>query len=305
MSTTPVTDPSPEVLGDKDACLAAAFQMLCERMGQLEETTEHWLRRERKKECSLDGLLDSHLLGLNRDVELWRDYTTPSSPPATPTNECWRAFTPSKRSINEAWQTVNIAMPHLTTLANLDHHDTRCVKTMEAMARLGLPGKQLHNGDGPFQCVDVGLESDFTCLEDAVSEEIVTAAVQSELADFNTVAYSSHSGKPSLFLESCVPLSPESWIHLASRLFDSCGVRAGTLQVSALREEVMRIIVPYHKSMQAAPHKTDLFMAKSKAIFDALNSQKGSYHIEQSLRESIFVDFDKMYAIFQAFEFGF
>ena len=46
-------------------------------------------------------------------------------------------------------------------------------------------------------------------------------------------------------------------------------------------------------------------MAKSKAIFDALNSQKGSYHMEQSLRESIFVDFDKLYAIFQVFEFGF
>ena len=221
MSTTPVTDPSPEVLGDKDACLAAAFQMLCERMGKLEETTEHWLRRERMKECSLDGVLDSHLLGLNRDVELWRDYTTPSSPPASPINECWRDYTPSTtpplRSINEAWQTVNIAMPHLTTLANLDQHDTQRVKTLEAMARLGLPGKQLHNGDVPLQCADVGLESDFIYLADAVSEEIVTAAVQSEPADLHTVAYSSHSGKHCSWRAVWpIPPSPGSTSHPAS-----------------------------------------------------------------------------------------
>ena len=308
MSTTPVTEASPEVFEEREACLAAIFQMLCERMGKLEETTEHWLRRERTKECSLDGILDSRLLGLNRIVELWRDYTTPISPPSSPTNECWRDYAPSTtpplRSINEAWRTVNIAMPHLTTLANLDQNETRRVKTLEAMARLGLPGKQLDNGDVPLQSADVGLESDFIYLADAVSEEIVRAAVQSEAADLNTVAYSSHGGKPSLFLESSVGYSPESWIHLASRLFDSCGVRGGTLKVSALREEVMRIIVPYHRSRSAAPHKSDPLMAKSKAIFDGLNYQKGSYDMEESLRESMFVDFHKMYASFQVLEFG-
>ncbi|CAL8460935.1 g466 [Coccomyxa elongata] len=49
MHTAPVTDPSPEIFThiftQRDAGLAVAFQMLCERMTRLEEIAEHWLRR--------------------------------------------------------------------------------------------------------------------------------------------------------------------------------------------------------------------------------------------------------------------
>jgi hypothetical protein len=50
MHTTPVTETCPEVLADRDAGMVAAFEMLCERMGRLEEIAEHWLRRKREKE---------------------------------------------------------------------------------------------------------------------------------------------------------------------------------------------------------------------------------------------------------------
>ena len=49
MHVTPVIQPSPEILPERDAGLAAAFEMLCERMGRLEEMAEHWLRRKREK----------------------------------------------------------------------------------------------------------------------------------------------------------------------------------------------------------------------------------------------------------------
>ena len=58
MSTTPV-EASPEILADRDTALSAAFQMLCERTGKLEEIAEHWLRRERANEWRLNGRVDT------------------------------------------------------------------------------------------------------------------------------------------------------------------------------------------------------------------------------------------------------
>ena len=212
MHTTPVTQTSPKVLVDKDAALAAAFQMLCERMGKLEETAEHWLRRKREMEWWRDGILDSQLLGLDRDVELCRDFPRPTCAPPRP--------------LKEQWKFVNITMSDLTTPANLDMNETRRVKTLEAMARLGLQGRLLRRGKTPLQCADVGLESDFIYLADAVPEEMVRAAVERE-PGLTLVGYATHEVQPSLFLENSVPESPESWIRLASRLFNSCGIAAG------------------------------------------------------------------------------
>jgi len=286
MDTNPVTETSPEVLVDKDAALAAAFQMLCERLGKLEETAEHWLRRKREKEWWRDGILDSQLLGLDRDVELWRDFPRPTCAPPRP--------------LKEYWKFVNISMSDLTTPANLDMNETRRMKTLEAMARLGLQGRQLRKEKLPIKCADVGLDSDFIYLADTVSEEMLRAAVERE-PGLTLVGYATHEVQPSLFLENSVPESPESWIRLASRLFDSCGIAAGALRVYALRSDVMRIIVPYHRSRSAAPNKSAPLLAKSKACFDTLNRLKGSQMVEQILRESEFVDFDKIFGLFQSF----
>ena len=43
MHTSTGKDP---VLADKDAKLVAAFEMLCERMGKLEDMAEHWVASE-------------------------------------------------------------------------------------------------------------------------------------------------------------------------------------------------------------------------------------------------------------------
>ena len=53
MHTSPVTQVHPEVLADRDIGLVAAFEMLCERMGKLEEIAEHWLRRKREKSLQI------------------------------------------------------------------------------------------------------------------------------------------------------------------------------------------------------------------------------------------------------------
>ncbi|CAL8460934.1 g465 [Coccomyxa elongata] len=165
MHTTPVTHPPPEVLADRDAGLVAAFEMLCERMGKLEEIAEHWLRREREKKMQ-DGKLDSQLWGLDREVELWRDFPRPTCAPPRP--------------LKEYWKFVNISMSDLTTPANLDMSETRRMKTLEAMARLGLQGRQLRRGKVRIKCEDVGLDSDFIYLADAVSEEMLRAALERE-----------------------------------------------------------------------------------------------------------------------------
>ena len=269
---------------DKDAGLAAAFQMLCERMGKLEETAEHWLRRKKEKEWTQEGKLDSQLLGLDRDVELWRDFPRPTCAPPRP--------------LKEYGKFVNISMSDLTTPANLDMSETRRMKTLEAMARLGLQGRQLRKGKVQIKCEDVGLDSDFIYLADAVSEEMLRAALERE-PGLTLLGYAIHEVQPSLFLENSVAGSPESWIRLASRLFHSCEIAAGTLRVYALRSDVMRIIVPYHRSISAAPNKSAPLLAKSKACFDALNRLKGSQMMEQILRDSEFVDFDKMFGVFQ------
>ena len=49
-----LTQAPPKVLTDRDAGLVAAFEMLCERMGKLEEIAEHWLCRPGRQ--STDGL---------------------------------------------------------------------------------------------------------------------------------------------------------------------------------------------------------------------------------------------------------
>ena len=87
MHTSPVTEASPDVLVDRDAGLVAPFHMLCERIEKLEETTEHWLRREREKEWMHDGQVDSQLLGLPLQVQLRRSGTWP----VRPLDPLWRA----------------------------------------------------------------------------------------------------------------------------------------------------------------------------------------------------------------------
>ncbi|CAL8460947.1 g478 [Coccomyxa elongata] len=251
-------------------------------MGKVEETTEHWLRREREKEWMSDGKLDSQLLGLDRDVELWRDSLTCAP----------------RRVTKETWRTVSLSMSDLTKYpANLDMNETdmnetRRVKTLEAMARLGLQGRQLYRGHAPVLCTDVGLDSDFEYLVDAVPEEMLKAAAENE-DGLTTIAYASPDD-PALFLETDRAKLPQYWVDLGSRLFDSCGIAAGALQVSPLSSDVMRIVVPYHRSRRAAPHKGDSLLTKSKAFFADLCRYKGREKMEKILEDSDFVDADKI-----------
>ena len=289
MHASPITQASPELLPDRDAGLLAAFEMLCKHLAKMEEMTELWLRREREREWMRDGELDSQLLGLDRDVEVWRDY-----PPSC------------RRVTRETWRTVNISMSNLTQSAvwhlNETHrNETWRLKTLEAMARLGLPpGTQLLRvPDLPFNCKDVGLDSDFECLAHAMSEEMLRTAVENE-EGLTRIAYASPDDlyaspnhlNPSLFLETAEAKSPLYWIQLGSRLFDSCGIKAGALRVSPLSSDVMRVVVPYHRSRRAAPQKRDSLLTHSKAIFEQLCRDRGRAHMERALRDSDFVNAD-------------
>ena len=105
MHTTTITEgteASPKVLAERDIGLAAAFEMLCERVERLEEIAEHWLRREREKEWMHVGQVDSRLLGLPADVKVRRGGTTPVRPP-----QC-------------LWWAVNIATSDSGIPGNLD-----------------------------------------------------------------------------------------------------------------------------------------------------------------------------------------
>jgi hypothetical protein len=153
MHTTPVTHPPPEVLADRDAGLVAAFEMLCERMGKLEEIAEHWLRREREKEWMQDGQVDSQLMGMPADVNVWRAQSWPMRP------------------MKVTWWAVHIATEDSCVPADLDAGDRQRLRTEEAMDRLNVRRKLLWNGDDPVTCAEAGLESDFDELADAVSEE--------------------------------------------------------------------------------------------------------------------------------------
>jgi hypothetical protein len=153
MHTTTITEgteASPKVLAERDTGLAAAFEMLCERMGRLEEIAEHWLRREREKEWMHDGQVASRLLGLPADVKVRRGGTTPVRPP-----QC-------------LWWAVNIATSDSGIPGNLDTGERQRLNRDGAMERLNVRGKPLWNDDEPVTCAEVGLDSDFHYLFDAL-----------------------------------------------------------------------------------------------------------------------------------------
>ena len=281
MHTAPVTDPSPEIYTQiftgRDAPLAAAFQMLCERMTRLEEIAEHWLRRERQKEWMRDGLVDRQLLPLDSDVCILRDGTQPTRP------------------LQEAWQSVILALPDLTTPANLDLNETRRLRTAEAMQRLGVEGRQLWSKtEARVKCSDVCLDSDFNYLHDAVSEDMLRAAVEREPGGLTMTGYGS-TLPPSLFLETLAPQSPEYWVALGSRLFESCGIAAEALEISVLSSDVARVIVPFERSINAAPHKKRDLVLYSKAMFESLRYR----NLEEVLGNCDFVNYYEMVAEFQ------
>jgi len=159
MHTTPGTEASPDVLADRDAGLAAGFAMLCERMGKLEEIAEHWLCRERDTEWTYNGKVDSQLLDLHAETHVWRNEIRPVRP---------RKAT---------WQTVNIASSDPTPPASFLLNETRRLQTKEAMLRLGVDPTRFWMAQPSARCSDVGLDSDFDFLVDAVSEEMFRAAV--------------------------------------------------------------------------------------------------------------------------------
>jgi hypothetical protein len=90
------------------AGLAAAFEMLCGRMGKLGEMAEHWLRREREKEWMQDGQVDSHLLALPLTVSVRRGGNHPIRP------------------LTPLWRTVNIAFDHSSSPAEVVEGGTQC-----------------------------------------------------------------------------------------------------------------------------------------------------------------------------------
>ena len=91
-------------------------------------------------------------------------------------------------------------------------------------------------------CAEVGLDSDFTHLVDTVSEEMFKEALRSEAGGLKMLGYGT-SGNPSLFLEDSDGKPPEFWVHLGSRVFQSCGIPAIALEVHPLGSDPVRILV--------------------------------------------------------------
>ena len=280
MHTAPVAHP-PEIFTQlftqRDVDLAAAFQLLCKRMTRLEDIAEHWLRRERQKEWTRYGLVDRQLLSLDAEVQISRDGTQPTRP------------------LQEAWQTVNIGLLDIITPASLDLNETSRIQTMEAMRRLGVAGIPLWiRTEVPVKCVDVGLDSDFKNLHDAVSEEMLRTALESEPGDLLMTGYGS-AIPPSLFVEAPVAQPPQFWVALASRLFGSCGIAAHHLNLSVVSSDVARVVVPFERSKNAAPHKKRDLVLKSKAMFESLSFQNP----EEVFDQCEFVNYYDMLADFQ------
>ena len=277
MHTIPATQASPDALAHRDAGVAGTFEMLCERLGNLEEIAEHWLRREREKEWMQDGLVDSQLLGLKLPIHVWRHGGHPARP------------------LQETWSAVNIAMLDSTAPADLHLNETRTLKTWEAMQRLGVEGSQLWIGDEAVKCSDVGLDSDFNDLVDAVSEDMLRAAVDREAGDLTLAGFSS-AAHPSIFLETRQARAPEYWVGVGSRLFEFCGIATGGLEIQVLCSSIMCVVVPFVRSKSAAAGKKRDLLLKSKACFVRLNQHQ---RMQEALRNCDFIDYDKMVAEFQ------
>ena len=288
MHTITVKDP---VLADQDAGLLAVFEMLCERMGKveemaemlcermgkLEEMAEHWLRRKREKEWEQDGKVDRQLLTLDRDVELWR------GAPVT------------ARPMKVVWSAVNIAMQDGWMPANLEDGEKQRSKTEEAMKRLGIQGVHLWTAQGPVRCTEVGLDSDFRDLIDAVSEEMLKEAVRAEGEDLSLVGYGSVV-QPSVFLQTRAARAPEYWVKVGSRIFEFCGIPPSALELHPLAPNVMRVVAAYERSMNAPPAKKRPLLDKSKRLFERANRYS---RMEEAFRNCELFDYDDMLADFQ------
>ncbi|CAL8461708.1 g1239 [Coccomyxa elongata] len=279
MHTTPVTHPPPEVLADRDAGLVAAFEMLCERMGKLEEIAEHWLRREREKEWMQDGQVDSQLMGMPADVNVWRAQSWPMRP------------------MKVTWWAVHIATEDSCVPADLDAGDRQRLRTEEAMDRLNVRRKLLWNGDDPVTCAEAGLESDFDELADAVSEEMFREALRAEGGGFKMMGLGT-STDTSCFLAHSHAKPPEYWIRVASRAFQSFGLPAPALELRPLAPALLGILASYERSLRAAPHKKRDLLLKSKRLFHRAHRSNPS--IIQALRDCKLVNFDNMHADFQS-----
>ena len=197
--------------------------------------------------------------------------------------------------MKESWRTMNIAVSDTTTPANFDLNETRRLRTTEAMQRLGVEGTQLWNRKEAVKCSDVGLDSDFNYLVDVVSEDMLRAAVERKAGGLTMAGYGS-TVQPSLFLDHQVSKPPEYWVEVGSRLFESCGIAAGDLEIYVLCSELMRVVVPYERSRNAASDKKRDPVLKSKAIFERVNRYR---KMEEAFRNCDLIDYDKMVTEFR------
>ena len=273
-----LTQAHPEVLADRDAGLVAAFEMLCERMGKLEEIAEHWLRREREKEWMQDGQVDSQLMGLPADVNVWRAESWPMRP------------------MKVTWWAVHIATEDSCMPADLDAGDRQRLRTEEAMDRLNVREKRLWNGDNVVTCAEAGLDSDFDDLAETVSEEMFRKALRSEGGGVKMLGLGT-SADTSLFLAHSHAKPPEYWIGVTSRAFKSFGLPVPALELRPLTPSLLGILVPYERSLRAAPHKKRDLLLKSKHLYHRAHRSNPS--IIQALRDCKLVTFDNMLADFQ------
>ena len=163
------------------------------------------------------------------------------------------------------------------------------------MQRLKVPGKLLWNGDDAITCAEVGLDSDFTHLVDAVCEEMFKQAVRAEGGGLKMLGYGTAS-EYSLFLVNDLGKPPEYWIALGSRLFGSCGFPTSPLELHPLDLDLLRVLVPYERSRSAAPHKKQDLLLKTKRLFQRTNQFT---NIKQALRDCGLIDCDEMLADFQ------
>ena len=174
------------------------------------------------------------------------------------------------RPLQETWRGVNIAMLDSTAPADLHLNETRTLKTREAMQRLGVEDCQLWIGDKAVKCSDVGLDSYFNDLVDAVSEDMLRAAVEREAGDLTLAGFSS-AAHPSIFLETRQARAPEYWVGVRSRLFEFCGIATGGLEIQVLCSSIMCDCVSRRQSSHQAP---DTFVARCQHRFRRLLSPR-------------------------------
>ena len=231
------------------------------RISRLEAIADHWLRREKEKDFDKGGEMDSRLMGWDRDVILvWKNPGLAYPHGVHMTWDAMRISAPSHR------------VPDYETPDDIFGQDRP--KTQAALARLGLSGQHLTIDNDPVLCSDVGLHSDFNLLHHAVSEEVMLEALRQERASGLT-CHGVMLDPLGVWLEHTDYQNLEYWVSLGSRLFQTCALTEGPLELQPFELQDLRVIVPYERSTLAPPHRQIPLLVQSKQACEPLIGEYG------------------------------